>query len=278
MKIKNLFKALLFTIGLSLNSQAQIAVSKILVLPQSELNQELWFKLNEPSFPETTDTVRTRKNIIDFIRQTYADGSTIISDYHKNGELMKVSYMSKEDLIEVNYKEGKMNFILPKKWGVADSTSMRYDYVWHGQIVTLQNEKIKEVWEYKMGKMQSVSSYSDGRLIEKKVFMNGYKDYMRMEYFDNGKVLSSVRFVKNKVSGKAHYYFKDGEPLAELDFLNGKLDKGKIYKSPSDTEGTIITKQDPDAMWYHCAPDGSFCCECHTRKGIVKCKPIKQKQ
>ena len=278
MKIRTYILSLAILCFSITEATAQIAVSKILVLPQSELNQELWFKLNEPSFPETTDTVRTRKNKIDFTRQTYADGSTIISDYHKNGELMKVSYMSKEDLVEVYYKEGKMNFILPKKWGISDSISMRFDYVWHGQVVTFEKETIREVWEYKMGKMQSVSTYSEGRLVEKKVFMNGYKDYMRMEYFHNGKVLSSVRFVKNKLSGKAHYYFKDGEPLAELHFLNGKLDKGKIHKSPSDTEGTIITKQDPDVMWYHCAPDGSFCCECHTRKGVVKCKPIKQKQ
>jgi antitoxin component YwqK of YwqJK toxin-antitoxin module len=277
MKIQNLFAALFITIGLSTNFQAQIAVSKILVLPQSEFYDELWFKLSEPAFPEPIDTFLNNKNRIKFIQQRYSDGSSILSFYNRKGELAEVVYSSKEDNIRVSYHNGLIHYVLPKKWGISDSTLLRYDYIRHGQILQFKDDKIQDVWQYKYGRMESLRMYENEKLKEKQVYMNGYKDYMRIVYFDNGKVLSSVRLVDGKTSGKSNFYFKEGEPLGEFEFQKGKLLKGKIHKEPTDTEGTIISSKDLDAVWYHCAPDGSFCCECHARKGKVKCKSIKSK-
>ena len=67
---------------------AQIAVSKILVLPQSEFYDELWFKLSEPAFPEPIDTFLNKKNRIEYIQQRYSDGSSVFSNYNKKGELV----------------------------------------------------------------------------------------------------------------------------------------------------------------------------------------------
>ena len=256
---------------------AQIAVSKILVLPQSEFYDELWFKLSEPAFPEPIDTFLNKKNRIEYIQQRYSDGSSVFSNYNKKGELVEVIYSSKEDNIKISYQAGKMNYVLPKKWGISDSTSLRYDYVRHGQLLQFKDNKIQDIWQYKYGRMESLRMYENEKLKEKQVYMNGYKDYMRIVYFDNGNVLSSVRLVDGKTSGKSNFYFKEGEPLGEFEFQKGKLLKGKTHKDPKDTEGTIISSKDLDAVWYHCAADGSVCCECHARKGKVKCKSIKSK-
>lgn len=278
MKLTKGFISLVFLCSGFANLSAQIAITKLLVYPAGEFNEDVWFKMNAPAFPESLDTLFDSKKRIASIKRTYSDGSVIDTTFTKKGQTEHVFFSSKEDRIELDFNNNQLTYVLLYKWGIADSTSRRQDYVKHGKTLEFIDGQLRYAWNYKWGKLLEYEKYKENRLAEKFVYIDGPKDYMRMEYFDNGKVLSSVRFIKNKVSGRANYYFKDGEKLAEFEFKEGRLEKGKIHKSPVDKDGIIVTNQDPDVMWYHCAPDGSFCCECHTRKGKVSCKPIKQKK
>lgn len=277
MNIAKKLISLVFLCSCFANLSAQIAITKLLVFPAGEYNEEVWFKLNAPAFPESLDTLLDGKKRVVSIKRTYSDGSFIDSLFNKKGQLDQILFQSNEDKIEIDYIHNELNYVLPNKWGIADSSTSKMNFVKHGKTLEFSGGELRYVRNYRWGKLVEVETFMSGRLTEKIVYMKDRKDYMRMEYFDNGKVLSSVRFLKGKVNGTANYYFNDGSKLAELHFKNDLLIDGKIYKSPEDKEGLVITKGDPDVMWQHCAPDGSFCCECHTRYARVKCVPIKTK-
>ena len=97
-------------------------------------------------------------------------------------------------------------------------------------INRLDSANIKQGHWIIYNKTKKLPDYTDDQMVEEGVYVNGKKEGVWRQYWNNGKVKSETTYKNNLQSGSAKIYYKNGSISEEGTWIGGKWDGSyKLY-------------------------------------------------
>lgn len=195
----------------------------------------------------------------------YEWGDTRIdSCFSKAGILKEVSFNSPELVVLIDFdRSGKLQSV----------ESYDSEFQLHGYGFYYHKGKLSNFRLYEWGELKEYGSFIDNRLKFHTSYTETGKIYT--ELFEGGSQRLRYQYSGKKMDGTCLMNFESGKPQAVLEFENGNLLRALTY-APDGSPVSEITEYTAEKNFTYCSEDGSLCCDCAVKKGLVKCRPHRE--